>query len=286
MAKPLVGVQGQRPVRQLPPGHVARTVVLLVVLVVVAGPSLLAIATALEPSRLAIQGTPHWLFVPSLHNFEDLVRDYPLGKAFFNSVVSSALAAAIGLAAGLPAAYALSRAEVRGRTSIAASLLTSRALPAIGVAIPFFLLFTDWHLIDTVWALVIVYLPYNTALVVWFMQTYFANVPRELDEAAWVDGASRVRVFATVVLPVARPGVIASGIYAFLFGWNNFFYPLILTQRNAETIPVLLTQFIGEYSVNWGAVMAGVVVLSIPMLVAAFGLRRYMVAGLAQGALR
>jgi len=286
MTKRPGGGRAKSRARQSPASHVARTVVLLLVLAIVAGPSLLAIATALEPSRLAIQGTPHWFFVPSPHNFEDLLQNYPLGRAFLNSIVSSALAAAIGLAAGLPAAYALSRAEVRGRTTIAASLLTSRALPAIGVAIPFFLLFTDWHLTDTVWALVIVYLPYNTALVVWFMQTYFANVPRELDEAAWVDGASRIRVFATVVLPVARPGVIASGIYAFLFGWNNFFYPLILTQRNAETIPVLLTQFIGEYSVNWGAVMAGVVVLSLPMLVAAFGLRRYMVAGLAQGAIR
>jgi len=262
------------------------TLVQVVLVVFLLGPVALAIVTALQPAHVSLAGGTTLAFVPTLENFAALFGEFDLGRPLLNSAVSSGAALIVALVIGLPAAYALSRVQVRGGTAITIALFAARGLPAIGVAIPLFLIFTDIGLVDSVWALVIVYLPFNVALVVWLMQQYFTSIPVELDEAAALDGAGRLRTLVTVILPISTPGLISTSIMTFMYGWNNFFYPLIFTHREAVTVPVALTQFLGDYTVNWGGLMAGVVMLSAPMLIVGYLLRRYMVSGLTAGSVK
>ncbi|MGV8970677.1 MAG: carbohydrate ABC transporter permease [Rhodoglobus sp.] len=256
------------------------------ILLVVVAPGAYALLTSLQPRSVSLIPEPTYFFTPTLDNFLNLFSTYDFAPFFINSFLSSAGATAIGLVVGVPAAYALSRASFRGKNGVFLALLVTRALPAIGVAVPFFVMFTAARLVDTVFALIVVYSPFCIGLVAWLMQNYFDSVPRSLDEAASLDGCGRFGTLMRILLPLSGPGLAATSIFAFLFGWNNFLYPLVLTQTRATTVPVALTQFIGEYTVNWGQIMAGVVVLSVPLILFAFLFRKYMVAGLSQGAVK
>jgi len=256
------------------------------ILVIVVAPGAYALLTSLQPRVVSLAPRPTYLFTPTIENFRNLFNAYSFGPYFMNSFVSSLGATLVGLVAGIPAAYALSRGEFRGKMAVFLGLLMTRALPAIGVVVPYFIFFTAVHLVDSVLALVIVYSPFCIGLVTWLMQNYFDAVPRELDEAASIDGTGRFGTLWRIILPLSTPGIAATAIFAFLFGWNNFLYPLVLTQSRATTVPVALTQFIGEYTIDWGQIMAGIVVMSLPLVVFSVLFRKYMVAGLSQGAVK
>lgn len=265
---------------------VVRSGVLVAMLLVFVGPILYAVMVAFQPSAVIIRGHPTWVFSPTFVNVRSLFTTYDFARYTVNSVVTSVVSSMAALVIGVPAGYALNRVQFRGRWTLLIGLMVSRALPAVGVAVPFFVMFSVVHLINTDWALVLAYLPYDLALVTWLTNAYLRSVPRALDEAAAIDGAGRVRTLVTVVAPVASPGLVSAGLFCFFFGWNNFVFPLVLTQQAAATIPVALTTFVGEYTVNWGGVMAGVVVLSAPVVVGGLFLQRHMVSGLGSGAVR
>lgn len=272
--------------RRFSPGSIVVYTLVSIVLIALLAPAAYALVSSLQPQDVALRPTPTYIFAPTLDNFVSLFTNYNFLPYFVNSIVSSLAATLLALLIGVPAAYALSRARMRGRWPILLALLCVRALPAIGVAVPFFVLFTALHLVDTLVGLIIVYLPFCVALVTWLMQNYFDAIPTTLDEAASLDGCSRMGTLVRVLLPLATPGLAATAIFAFLFGWNNFIYPLVLTQTHSTTVPVALTQFVGEYTVSWGQVMAGIVVLSAPLVIFSFLFKRYMVAGLSQGAMK
>lgn len=245
-----------------------------------------AVLTSLQPAAVARSRTPQLLFTPTLDNYRDLFIEHNFTPYLINSFSSSFGAMMDGLVLGVPAAYLMSRRRFRGFWGMLLTVLAARALPAIGVAVPFFILFTQVRIIDQPVALILAYLPYNVALVTWLMRGLFDTVPRSLDEAAAIDGCGPLRVLILIIIPVSRSGLTASAVMAFLFGWNNFFFPLVLTQSKATTVPVALTQFVGQYVINWGQIMAGVTVLALPLLVITVVLRRYMTEGLTQGAVR
>lgn len=274
------------PIRRANGTQLLGTVFLIVALFIVAAPAIYAMITSLQPRSASLSPKPNLTFVPTLKNYAQLFGEYDFLHYFWNSFASSFGATIVGLAAGVPAAYALSRVEFRGKGGITLALLATRALPAIGVAVPYFVIFTGSGLIDRTWALIIVYSPFCIGLVTWLMHTYFDSVPASLDEASSLDGCTRLGTLWRIVIPLSTPGLAATGIFAFLFGWNNFLYPLVLTQTSAVTVPVALTQFIGEYTVNWGQIMAGITVLSAPLVVFSFVFKKYMVSGLSQGAIR
>jgi multiple sugar transport system permease protein len=133
---------------------------------------------------------------------------------------------------------------------------------------------------------VIIFLTFNISLTIWVMSGFFDQVPRELDEAAIIDGCSLTGVMLRVVIPLTAPGLTTTAILVFLEAWNNFFFPLVVTRRNAATVPLALTTFLGDYNVDWGAIMAGASLLILPLLVFAIVIRRYLVAGLTRGAVK
>jgi ABC-type glycerol-3-phosphate transport system permease component len=165
-------------------------------------------------------------------------------------------------------------------------LLAARALPAIGLAIPAYAIFTQIGLGDTLISLLVVYLPFNVALATIMLKVFIDGIPHELDEAAALDGAGPLRTMLLVIMPVTRPGLASVSIMTFLFAWNNFLFPLVLTGRNSQTIPLLLQQFLGSYTLQWNQVMAGIVLLSLPLILLAVLFGKYMVGGLAAGSVK
>jgi len=158
--------------------------------------------------------------------------------------------------------------------------------PPIAVIIPFFMMFRAVHMLDSHSALIIVYITFNLSLVIWLMRGFFSELPEELEEAALVDGASELGVFFRIALPLVSPGIVATMILGFLFSWNEFFFALILTRKVAQTVPVAIAGYIGFMGIRWEEMTAAAVISSVPTLVLAIVVHRYLVRGLTLGAIR
>ncbi len=260
--------------------------VLVGLLVLFLFPIFYAFLTSLKPAVLAEAPVPYLIFKPTLHNYQTLFVSERYGRFFLNSIIISLVTVALSLLTGVPAAYSLSRRRFRGQGWLMLWILSSRILPPVGTAIPFYLAFRALGLIDTHIGLIIVFLAFNISLVIWIMTAFFDQIPRELDEAAIIDGCSITGAFLRVVMPLTAPGLATTAIFCFLNAWNNFFYPLVLTRRYAATVPLALTTFLGSYRIDWGAIMAGASLLILPLLVFALLVRHYIVQGLTEGAVK
>ena len=225
------------------------------------------------------------LFTPTLEHYRALrVGQFP--RSFANSALASAASTLLSLLIGVPAAYSLSRVEFRARRQIALWILTTRMAPPIAFTIPFFLAYRHLDLLDTVPGLVIIYLTFNLALVIWMMRTFFDSVPRALEEAAWIDGSSVWGGFLRVTLPLAAPGLGATAVLCFIFSWNDFFYALILTRTAAMTAPVAIVNFMQYEGWEWGKIAAGGTLVMLPVVVFSLVVRNYLVRGLTAGGLK
>lgn len=245
-----------------------------------------AVLTAFQPRLVSNERTPQLFFTPTLEAFRSLFEDYSFAGPLLNSLQSSIGSALLALVVATPAAYALSRSRSSSAGVMGFWLLCARALPAIGLAIPAYAIFSQVGLNDSIVALLVVYLPYNVALATILLKVFLDGVPQEIDEAAAIDGAGPMRTLWEVILPVARPGIASVTIMTFLFSWNNFLFPLVLTGSKAGTIPLALQQFLGSYTLQWNQVMAGVVLLSLPLILLAILFGRYMLGGLAAGSVK
>lgn len=222
------------------------------------------------------------LFTPTLEHYRALWTGIFPGS-FVNSVVVSLSSTALALLFGVPAAYALSRAGFRRRRGIALWILATRMAPPIAFTIPFFLAYRHVGLLDTQIGLIIVYLTFNLALVVWMMQTFFDGVPRALEEAAWIDGCGVWQTFLRVTLPLSAPGLAATAVLCFILSWNDFFYALVLTRTNASTAPVAIVNFIQYTGWEWGRIAAAGTLVMLPVVVFSLLVRNYLVRGLTAG---
>lgn len=222
------------------------------------------------------------LFRPTLDHYRALwTGNFP--QSFVNSVMTSGISTALALVLGVPAAYALSRGRFRGSRRIALWILATRMAPPIAFTIPFFLAYQRLELLDTTVGLVIVYLTFSLALVIWMMQPFFDSVPRELEEAAWIDGCGIWRTFRNVTLPLAAPGVAATAVICFILSWNDFFYALVLTRTKASTAPVAIVNFIQYTGWEWGRIAAAGTLVMLPVVVFSILVRNYLVYGLTAG---
>ncbi len=222
---------------------------------------------------------------PTLEHYGALrVGQFP--RSFANSVEASMASTLLSLLLGVPAAYSLSRGEFRARRQLALWVLATRMAPPIAFTIPFFLAYRHLELLDTVLGLVLIYLTFNLALVIWMMRTFFDGVPRALEEAAWIDGSSVWGGFLRVTLPLAAPGLAATAVLCFIFSWNDFFYALILTRSAAMTAPVAIVNFMQYEGWEWGKIAAGGTLVMLPVVVFSLVVRNYLVHGLTAGGLK
>ncbi len=228
---------------------------------------------------------PVWLFTPTVQNYVGLGASNFLGP-FRNSLLIALSTVVTSLALGVPAAYAFSRAQFRGRRPVLWGILIIRMVPGMTYVIPFFMIYRGLGMLDTPQALIILYTLFNIALVIWTMLAFFDEVPRELEESAWVDGASLFQTFARILLPVSGPALVATAILCFLFSWSEFLFALVLTQSTAVTAPVAITGFLAYEGTEWGRIAAATVLLLAPVLIFGFAMRAYLLRGLLAGAVK
>lgn len=228
---------------------------------------------------------PRFFFEATLGNYAALWTSEFRGS-FVNSLVVSVVSTFLSLLIGVPAAYALSRWTARGGGAITLWILASRMAPPIAFTIPYFLVYRHLELLDTLTGLVIIYLTFNLSLVIWMMRPFYDQLPRSLEEAAWIDGATLWQGFTRIILPLSGPGLAATAILCFLFAWNDFFFALILTRSEAMTAPVAVVNFMNYEGWEWGRIAAGGTMVMLPVLVFSFVVRKYLVHGLTGGALK
>ena len=207
--------------------------------------------------------------------------------AMVNSTIVAASSVLISLGVGIFGAYAFARLQFRFQRGILLLFLSTYMLPPIAILISLYLMMVQLHLLDTKLGLILVYCSFITPFVLWIMSGYFRSIPRDLEDAARIDGCSRIGALFRVVLPLARPGLLATALFGFLLAWDEFLYAMIFTSSlNSKTIPVAIAEFTGRHAVDFGMMTTGGVVASLPPLVIAFVFQRYIVGGLASGAVK
>jgi multiple sugar transport system permease protein len=226
---------------------------------------------------------PVWFFEPTLDNYRNVIRGNDFLEFTWNSLVIASLSTAFGLALGLPAAYSIARYKQNG---LALAILVARLTPYITYLVPWYLAFRALGLIDTYLALTLTHLIVGMPLIIWIMISFFEEVPIELEEAAYVDGASKLGTFFRVVLPLSAPGTVAAAILAFIFSWNQFLFSLVLSGPNTKPVPVAVFNFISYGQIDFGGLGAAAVLITLPVVILTLVIQKYIVSGLTMGAVK
>jgi multiple sugar transport system permease protein len=258
---------------------------LIVVTLIVVFPFLWLLMLSFKTDDDIFAFPPTLFFRPTFEHYAGLWSGEFVG-AFVNSLVTSSATTVVAMALGVPAAYGLSRLPARTQRRLGLAILVTRMLPPIAFTIPFFLAYRHSGLLDTRLGLVIVYLTFSLSLVIWMMQGFFAMTPRELEEAAEIDGATHWQTFRIVLVPLVAPGIAATSILSFLFAWNDFFFALILTRTEARTAPVAVVNFMNYEGWDWGKIAAGGTMVMAPVILFALAVRSYLMRGLMSGAVK
>lgn len=257
-------------------------------------PFAVMISTALKPHVEVIAAPPRWLPTRiAWENFVDMWTVLDFGQSAFNSLFIAIAATLLALAIAVPAAYALSRLPMKGRGAYRQFLLVTQMLSPVllvlGLArmassIPF----GEGSLTDTRLGVIVVYAAYHLAFAVWMLASYFATIPTDLEEAAWIDGATRAQAVLHVFLPLALPAIAVTGIVTFVASWNEFTVALTLLRDPSRlTLPLKIVNLVaGRYSVEWNQVMAATLLATLPVAVVFALLQRYLVTGLTLGAVK
>ena len=231
---------------------------------------------------------PKWIpYRITLSNYQWILSFTGFLRALKNSAIVSAVSTLLALCVGVPAGYSFSRFKFKGRDSLYFWIITTRMTPPIGIIIPFYMIWIHLGLLDTYASLIITYLVINLPLVIWLMKGFFDEIPSSLEEAAMVDGCSPLSAFLRVALPLAIPGLMATAIMSFVMIWNEFFFALILTVRNAQTAPVVVATMVTHgLEFKWGELAAAGVICMLPAMVFTVIAQKYLVRGLTMGAIR
>lgn len=241
------------------------------------------ILSSLKTNVQAMAYPPIWLFWPTLQNYADVFAKNPFVSYVVNSTIVAVLAVGIGLICGLPAAYTMARYR---QSSIGFLFLMVRILPGIAFLVPLFVIYRQLGLINSFGGIALAHVIVVLPLVIWVMAGFFEDIPRELEDAALIDGCSRVGTFVRIVLPLSKPGIVAATILSFIASWNNFLFVLILGGKDTITLPMAVYSFVSFEDVNWGGLTAAATVITVPILVLSLIVQRYLAGGLTMGAIK
>jgi len=239
-----------------------------------------------KTARDAFATPPAFVYRPVFEAYSEIWRAAGFGRAFVNSIVVVSIGVALALALAVPASYALTRFRTRLRKPLAIWLLLAYMLPEFLFAIPMYVLYQQFRLYDTTIGLAIMYQVFGIPLAVWMLQAFFAEVPRELGEAAEIDGASHLQALFRVYLPVIAPGLAATAILLGIYMWNELTMALSLTFEHAKTVTVAVAGFRGYAAIKWDQMAAASIVAIAPMVLFASIVQRHIVKGLTLGAVK
>jgi multiple sugar transport system permease protein len=259
---------------------------LLVVIFVCVFPFYWMVTTSFKEQSAILAPTPQLFFHPTLGNYTTAFQKFDIGASLVNSLIVALSTTAISLILGAPAAYAIARFDFKGKRDLWFWFISNRMISPIVVALPFFLIARQFRLLDTQLVLILIYLTFNVPIVVWICADQFRNIPKELDEAATLEGYSSFGIFWRIALPLAAPGIAVSAIFSFIFSWNELLYALVLTRSNAKTAPVVATSFLSGYELPWGQIMATGTLVALPVIIFSIIVSRQLVRGLTMGAIK
>jgi multiple sugar transport system permease protein len=278
--------------RETSGSKIFRVVVLVFLGIFTAAPLYVMVTSALKPLGDVQANFTWWPTHFTIQPFIDIWSTVPLGQYFVNSLVVSTAATLLSLVIAIFASFAVSRYRFRGRSVFTTAVLSTQMFPGVLFLLPLYLIFININqafgiqLAGTRTGLIITYLTFSLPFAIWMLAGYLDNIPKELDEAARVDGASAMGVLFKVILPVARPGVIAVAIYCFMTSWGEVLFASVLTTQDSRTLAVGLGEYSTQVNVYWNQIMAASLVVSIPVVIAFLLLQRSFVAGLTAGSVK
>jgi ABC-type glycerol-3-phosphate transport system permease component len=223
----------------------------------------------------------------SLKSYENLLGMTKYVVNFQNSLWVALVTTLVTLVCSILMAYVVTRYRLRGKQIILRTMLFTYMFPPILLAVPLYFIFTQLKLVDSLWGLIISHITIALPLGIWLLWGFFRAMPFELEEAAMVDGASRIRAFFLVILPLSLPGLLTVAIFSFLLSWTDYAYGLIIISSDVlKTLPIGLATMVGAHDMNWGEIMAGAFLISLPLLVMLVFVSKYFVQGLTAGAMK
>lgn len=229
---------------------------------------------------------PKWLFIPTIQYYLQSFSSPEFLKVVQNSLIITGTTVLFSLILGGWAAYAFARFRFKGSTVLSFSLIIARMMPPIVFIVPLFLMLNTLKLRNTYTGLILIFTTFNLPFTVWMLKSFFEEVPIELEEAAWIDGASRLQALVHIITPLIAPGLAATAVFAALLAWNEFLFALLLGGPDTTTLPVYLSSFIGERDIEWGGIMATAVLTVIPPTILVMLVQRNLIKGLTLGAVK
>lgn len=266
---------------------IIRFILVGVLLAFVLFPFFYMVATAFKTEPEQFLSPPIYLpREPTLANYKQALEPKFI-RYFLNSFIVTISTTVIVIAVSLFSSYAFSRLRFRGRKFLLKVIILTQLFPLIVIIIPIYSIFTRLHLINTHISLIIAYLTFTVPVGVWILRGFFKGIPYNLEEAAMVDGCTRLRAFIKIVLPLARPGISATAVYIFIVTWQEFMFALtFMSGQKMRTLPVGILDFVRQYGINWGGLMAASTLITIPVFILFLVLQRQFISGLTQGSIK
>jgi ABC-type glycerol-3-phosphate transport system permease component len=262
--------------------------ILIAVTVAVLFPLVWMLSTSFKTEPETFQLPPTWIpQAPTAQAFVTIWKLKNFGRYFLNTAVVSVAATGLSLLLSVPASYAFARFRFRGANLLLSLILITQMLPSVLLVVPYFTLMRVLGLLNTHLALILAYASFSLPFCIWMLRGFFAGIPKELDEAAMVDGCSRLQAVIKVIMPLAVPGLAATSLFTFLLAWNHYLFALSLaTTDTMYTVSVGLGAMMGEFRIAWNELMAAALVATVPTLIVYTFLERYFVQGLTGGAVK
>ncbi|MXQ07433.1 ABC transporter permease subunit [Alphaproteobacteria bacterium GH1-50] len=275
-------------------GKVALWILTFVLMVIMCVPGLWVVLTAFRPNAEVLAKPPVWIPEdPGLTNFAKIFGfaadqvAIPVPSYFANSLIIALTSTAIALLIGMSGGYAFARYRFRFKNGIFLGLMLSRTVPGIALSLPVFIIWSKLGLIDTKPGLIIVYVALNVPFTIWLIDGFFRQIPKEMSEAAQVDGCTRWQAFWKIEFPLAKSGIASAGIFAFLTSWNEYALASNLTRStDSKTLPVGLMDFTAQFTIDWAGMSAMAVIIIIPALILTFLVQKHLIAGLTFGGVK
>ena len=246
-------------------------------------PLLWMLLNAFKTPLQIVELPPKFIFKPTFDNFNNVFNSQNFLQYIWNSLVVAGGSTILGLILGLPAAFSIASYKQR---KLAVFILISRMVPGITFLLPLFIMFRALNIVNTYTSLILSHLLVGLPFIVWVMVPFFESIPKDLVDAARVDGCSIFSTFLRIILPVSLPGVVTAGILSFIFSWNNFMFSVVLSSNKTKTVPVAIFNFISYAQIDWGGLMAAAAVITLPVLVITVFTQKYVIRGLTAGAVK
>ena len=250
---------------------------------VVLFPFLWMLSSSFKTQVDIISWPPKLFFEPTLQNYRKVFEEQNFLKYFMNSTIVGAVAVGLSLLLGLPAAYSIARFK---QNRLAIFILLARLMPGISFLMPWYIIFSRLDLMDSYVALILSHMLIALPIVVWIMSTYFSAIPRELEESAMVDGATRQYAFLRIILPLSAPALAVLAIFSVMWRWNDFLLPRLVLTPETQTLPLSTYLFYGQYSTEYGQAMAGLLLAVLPIIVFYLILQKQFISGISSGAVK